>query len=123
MYLNRTRSNFNSLISTYRITYENVGNHLEYLSTCIHPKFSNVWHSGGSARERVGQLEQMSLFALIVNYWFRTLYYNTPDQMMLLQCLNVTPFLLLLFSQTLQIFAISMTSNGMQGTESRGLAC
>ena len=42
-------------------------------------------------RRRVGQLEQMSLFALIVKYWCRTLYYPKQTQMMLLQCLNVTP--------------------------------
>ena len=31
MYLNPTQSNLNSLYSTYRITYENVGNQMEYL--------------------------------------------------------------------------------------------
>ena len=92
MYLNPTQSNLNSLYSTYQITYENDENQVEYLFTCIHPKCATVCHTGGSAGEGVRQLEQMSLFALIVNYWCRTLYCPKQAQTMLLQCLNVTSF-------------------------------
>ena len=36
MYLNPNQSNLNSLYSTYRITYENVGNQVEYLSLLVY---------------------------------------------------------------------------------------
>ena len=62
MYLNPTRSNLNSLHSTYRITYENVGNQVEYLFTCIHPKCTTIWHTCESAGEGVGHLEQLVPF-------------------------------------------------------------
>ena len=86
MNLNLNQSNFNSLYSPNGITYENIGNQVEYIFTCIHAECITVWQIGGSAGEGVGQIKQMSLFALIVNYWCRTLYYPKQAQMMLLQC-------------------------------------
>ena len=82
MYLNPTQSNLNSLYSTYQITYENDENQVEYLFTCIHPKCTIVRLTrGGSAGERVGQLEQMSLCALIVNYRYFILPETSPNDL------------------------------------------
>ena len=52
-----------------------------------------------------GIWSNLSLFALIVNYWVRTLYCSKQAQMMLLQCLNV-----ILFSPLFIIFFFSLAS-------------
>ena len=92
---------------------------MEYLFTCMHPKCTTVWHSGESAGEGVGQVKQISLFALIVNYWCRTLCCQKQAQMML-QCYPHFPFFLLVSpANTCHISDIKR----VQGTESRGLAC
>ena len=87
---------------------------MEYLFTCLHPKCTTVRHTGGSAGEGVGQLEQMSLFALIVNYWCRTLYYQKQAQMILLQCLNVTSFSLF-FRKLWQCLTYQWHQKGCRG--------
>ena len=83
-------------------------------------------------RKRVGQLEQMSLFALIVNYWCRTLYCPKQSPNDVVAILNVTPFFLLFFFYFLFIalFFASPANichindiNGVQRTESRDLGC
>ena len=51
------------------------------------------WNAG----EGLGQLEQMSLFALIINYWCRTLYCPKQSPNDVVAILNVTPFFLLFF--------------------------
>ena len=97
---------------------------MEYVSTCIHAECITVWQIGESAGERVGQLEQMSLFTLIVKYWCRTLYCPRQYQMILLQCLNVISFSLLFFflASPANVFHKYDIKRGA-GAESRGLAC
>ena len=58
---------------------------------------TTVCNTGGNAGEWVAQLKKMSLLVLIVNYRCRTLYWPKQAQIILLQCLNVTPFSLLFF--------------------------
>ena len=124
--MNSVHSNLKSLYSTYRITYENVGNCVEYLFTCIHPTSVQLYDIQVEVPEKERSSWSKCPFSsaslTMVSYFI--LSETSPiDVVTIFECCLIFP--VTFFSQDLQMFGVVplMTSKGAQGTESRGLAC